>query len=529
MSREAGNAMAGRRHVFLDIDGLSRWDESEIGQRFPHAEKVAVTGLDPGPAGSWDARTSADYPHVLYEDGRFRMWYTCMPDAQHYGEDPDHMYTCYAESEDGLHWAKPDLGITAQDKWPGNNLLALPGAAMGVVQALPGSDFKYLAAVIQKLPLDPGVTDVPGNRADERGTLIFASDDGLRWHRLARVCQHGDCATLFADHAAGRYLLYQKAGLMHGMLARRCHIGLESTDGVHWEGYGGVNRWRECFVPDDFDDLLAMQRGFRIADYYGVTIHRVGETYISVENLFTMGTPLVSHFGQSPAGLSHLRLGFSHDAFHWRHPVGRPAWMDVGAPGEFDAGFIAPGAHLVECGEETRLYYGGLHYRHGWCIDAGFKMKPDIALAEQQDMCRLGMARIKRDRFASLGTTYRGRFEMDTAASGAEPLCVQPGCPQLYVNARCPNGSVRVALMASGTGAPLPGFAFEDCIAVTDDHVRAPVRYAKADTPSIAPDTRFYLAFELEKGEIFGYEWGARAGAQRPQAPGTAREREGEP
>ncbi len=495
------------RSVFLDVDCLSRWDESEIFQRFPQAEKVAVTGLEPGPPGSWDARVPSDYPNVLFEDGMFRMWYSVMPDAESHGENADHSYVCYAESEDGLTWRKPDLGITGQNRYPGNNLLAFPGFCMGVVRALPGSDFKYLAASIQILPLEPDITDVPGNSFDGGGTFIFGSDDGLHWRQLTKVCRHGDNCMLFADVPSGRYLLYQKVGVMHGMHARRSFIVLESRDAIHWEGYGGVNQWQECFLADDYDDIVSAQRGLRIADYYGVTIHRVGDLYVSLENVFTMGTPLVSHFGQSPAGLCHFRLGFSHDGTHWRHPAGRPAWLEVGLPGEFDAGFMAPGLNLLEHGDEMLLYYSGFHYRHGWCINADFSMKRDIPLSEQRGMSALGLARIKRDRFASLASTYKGRFEMDPSASGNAPSFVDPRWPQLYINARCPKGAVRVGLVEAGKGTDLPGYSLDDCIPFTGDSVRAPVQFRNASVADIPADKPFYLRFEVSRGEVFGYEW----------------------
>ena len=38
-------------------------------------------------------------PFVMYEDGRFRMWYAA-------GETYEPNVICYAESEDGVHWEK---------------------------------------------------------------------------------------------------------------------------------------------------------------------------------------------------------------------------------------------------------------------------------------------------------------------------------------------------------------------------------------------------------------------------------------
>jgi hypothetical protein len=495
------------RKVFLDIDDISDWgQDGALSQNFPRAEKVRITGLEPGPAGSWDTRV-ANYGCVLHDEGKFRMWYCCQPDALSYDENADVWLSCYAESDDGIVWRKPDLGITGQKRYPGNNLLTLPGSCQGVVRALPGSDYKYLAVCIQTLPLKPGITDVPGNSNDDRGTFIFGSDDGLHWKKITKVCQHGDCANLFADTSEGRYLLFQKAGVMHGFFNRRSMIGLQSKDGIHWEGYDGPGRWNECFVADDYDDLIAKQRGFLLADYYHVTVHRVGNLYISIEDLFYMGLPLRTIAGQNPSGHCYLRLGFSHNGINWRHPMGRPSWLELGQPGDFDAGFIVPGTNTLEHNGEVLNYYSGTPYRHGWCIDINFSINPSIPLAEQNDTYRIVLARIKRDRYASIAATYRGRFEMDPSATGKTPLAIDNRRPQLYINARCPDGSIRVGLKRYGTNEFLPGYSYDDCIPFSGDEIKAPVKFRKKAIADIPSTERFYLCFEVAKGEIFAYEW----------------------
>jgi len=491
------------RHVFLDLDNVTEWDVG-VFQTFPQAEKVPITGVEPGPPGAWDARV-ANYANVLYEDGRYRMWYCCQPEPAGYGENADHFYTCYAESDDGIAWKKPDLKITGQQRWPGNNLLALPGAVQSVVYGLPASRYRYLAVVIQIREPEPGI-DGPGAR-DERGTIVWGSNDGFAWERVTKVCQHGDNMTLFTDVDQGRYLLYQKVGLMHGLAMRRSLIGMESKDGEHWEGYGGFCKWRECFVADDYDDLLAAQRGRRITDFYGVSIHKVGGLYIAIQNVHTICNPLKQAFGQNPWGFSHFRLLFSHDGFHWRYPVGRPAWLESGGPGSFDAGFMAPGLNILEKGDTVLNYYSGAPFMHGWCIDQNFAFVKDIPLEAQRKTWRIGLARIKRDRYASLAATFRSRFTvMDPDAIGADPLVVDPGSPGLCVNAKCLNGYVKAALVKQGEKTSLPGFGFDDCEPFTGDAVRASLRFKKALT-DIPAGTPLYLRFEMQNCELFAFEW----------------------
>lgn len=492
------------RHVFLDIDCLSDWD-TNIVQRFPKAEKIPIQGPKTQNT-EWDKRGS-EYPIVFYEDGIYRMWYSVQPSAKSYEENADHFYSAYAESIDGIHWKKPDLKITAQDFWPGNNLLALPGTIQGIAKGLPGSKYKYFAIVIQISPPEKGITDISG-AIDERGTILFGSNDGLQWKRIKKILQHGDCGNLFTDFPSQRYLLYQKVGLMHNMFARRSFIGLESKDCENWVGYNGPFNWNECFVADDYDDMIARQRGFLITDFYGVTVHRVGNLYIAVQNVFCIGLPLRNCFAQNPSGFSYFRLAYSHNGFHWRYLAGRKPFLELGEPGEFDSGFMCPGGNLLEKQDDIFLYYSGTPFMHGWCIDENFRFRKDIPLGEQEDEYFIGLAKIKRDRYASLYASHRARFSIDPQVSGMSPLFVNPEKSTFYVNVNCPYGYLKAAIIDSQTHKPLSGFNFDDCVPITGDHLRAQVAYRNKKISDIPPDKGIYLAFELYRGEIFSYEWG---------------------
>jgi len=504
--------MTSHRRVFLDTDSLTCWDH-HVTQRFPQAEKVTLSGLEPGSTGEWDAGGAACIGTVIKEDdGLFRMWYYGLRLPSSHKENADRPLACYAESRDGIHWVKPDLRITGQRRFPGNNLLTLPGVPASVVRTLPGSDAKYLACLIQYAdPLEPNVQDVPGNPDPLRGgngTHIWASDDGLRWRHLTRLFAHGDNACLIADSTAGRYRLYHKVGGMSGLTSRRMWIGLESRDGVHWEGYEGVRKWREVFVCDEYDDLIAQSRGFLLGEMYNVGVYRAGEILVTAQTIMDTGVPLREIFGQNPAGLCHVRLGFSHDGYHWRYPKGRPAWLERGAPGQPDSGWIMGFSSLVEHGEDLLFYYGASPFDHDWCINPDFSLNTAIATEEH----RLGaisgmMARIKRDRFASLAAVWKGSFDVDADRRFGEDL---------FVNVQARNGAVRVALAeksgdyhgATRKHEHLPGFSFDDCLPITGDEVRAPVRFKKARLTDVPKDKPLTIRFELSRAELFAYEWG---------------------
>lgn len=502
----------GARRLFLDTDSLTAWDH-HVTQRFPQAEKVPLTGLEPGSTGDWDAAGSASIGTVIREDdGTFRMWYYGLRLPTSYTENADRPLVCYAESGDGIHWVKPDLGLTGRHRFPGNNLLSLPGVPASVVRALPGAEAKYLACQIQYADaLEPDVQDVPGNPDPlhgENGTHIWASDDGLHWRHVTYILTHGDNACLFADPVTDRYLLYHKVGGMRGMTSRRMWIGLESPDGARWAGYDGIRNWREVFVCDDYDDLLAQARGLALGEMYNVGVYRAGEILVAVQTVMDTNVPLREIFGQNPAGLCHVRIGFSHDGYHWRYPTGRPAWLESGAPGELDAGWMMAFSSLVEHEDELYFYYGASIYDHDWCLNPNFSLKTDIPFEEYRRGSITGMmAKIKRDRFGSLAAVWRGYVDVDADHRMGEELCV---------NVQAKNGSVRIALAEKtdayhGSGRrheALPGFSFDDCLPITGDCVRAPVRFKTKRVAEIPPDLPLTVRIELNSAEIFAYEWG---------------------
>lgn len=499
-----------RKRIFLDVDSLTEWDIN-IYQRFLLPRKVDINGLEPGPQGSWDSGLTTIWGTVLKENGLFRMWYWGQPAPESYDEKPDLPFVCYAESEDGINWRKPNLGITGRNRYPGNNLLTLPGCCMGVVRAFPQTGTKYLMALIRyNVPLVFDITDIPENKIDNpAGTYIYASDDGFYWRMVTKIFTHGDWACLYADNETKRYLLYNKIGAMHGITSRRSAIIVHSEDGIHWEGYEGVRKWHECFVPDDYDDMIAKQYGGLISEYYGVGMYRCGEILVSVEDMLVVWPPLRQNFSQNPNGLCYFRLGFSHDGIIWRHPQGRPVWLECGNPGEFDAGFMVPSSTFVEHNDELFFYYGGSRYDHGWSINPDFSLDRKIPLIHHRDTARIMMAKIKKDRFASLASTYSGRFDVDAGDKRLGNF--------LYINCACKSSDscIRVAIAekegpyhgARRKTENLKGFSFDDCIPVNVDSTRAPVRFKNASISEIPIDKPLTLRFELNKAEIFGYEW----------------------
>jgi len=498
-----------KKQIFLDTGSLTEWDNHII-QCFAKPEKIQIYGLEPGSKGEWDAAATTCFGSVIKENGIFRMWYNGLRIPSSYSEQVDLPVICYAESEDGIHWKKPDLKITGQNRYPGNNILSLPGAPCGIVKTLPGSKTGYLACTfLYNRPLEKDVQDIPENPDPTKrnyGTHLWTSNDGLHWKHLKRLLAYNDNACLFTDFDTSRYLLYQKIMSNYGLSTRRTWIGLESRDGENWQGYDGVKKWREVFSCDDFDDIVARIRGFINSEAYCVCIYRAGHIFVSIETIFDVGLPLYEKFAANATGLCHTRMGFSYDGFKWKYPEGRPFFIERGEIGEPDAGWIMPSTTLVECGDYLLFYYGGSTFDHGWCINPDFTLRRDIPLSEHRGTGRIMMARIKKDRFGGLAAVSKGRIDVDADFRAGD---------ELFVNVKANKGQVRIALSEKVDdyyGAPrknenITGFGFDDCVPISTDSISHPVKFKKSKITDIPVNTPLTIRFELYKSEVYGYQW----------------------
>ena len=74
------------------------------------------------------------YGTVLHDGGKFRMWYYGVgwkENPRHRTEESAILHegpVCYAESDDGIHWIKPQLGQVNYNGGSDNNAIALPAS-----------------------------------------------------------------------------------------------------------------------------------------------------------------------------------------------------------------------------------------------------------------------------------------------------------------------------------------------------------------------------------------------------------------
>jgi hypothetical protein len=156
-----------RRELFVDRYLIDRMQGTELRLQTPVDKGVAFKLDEP-----WEGRFSI-YTTVLRDTDRFRMYYRGMPGVP--PEAPDVRFTCYAESRDGIHWTKPDLGMFEVYGTRHNNVIV-------------AGDAQTSGIFTPFIDTRPGVPESERYKATggsiDPGLYLLSSPDGLHWSKM---------------------------------------------------------------------------------------------------------------------------------------------------------------------------------------------------------------------------------------------------------------------------------------------------------------------------------------------------------
>ncbi|PYV07494.1 MAG: hypothetical protein DMG07_28665, partial [Acidobacteria bacterium] len=272
------------------------------------------------------------YGAVLEDQGKFRMWYYALSA----GDKPSDLRegpVCYAESEDGIRWVKPNLGQVDFRGSRANNAIQLPDARIEGVEVI---------------------------RDDDHGrtwTIRTAtSADGLHW-----TARPDFAMTWFIEQASfirhnGLYLVYGQS---------------------HPFGEGGAVRGRQGYVwvsPDFQRWLPALGEAFVLPEPANPADRGSTKPYDQVHlgvGAASFGSVAVGLYGMwhergwGAGGTScDLGLVVSNDGLHFREPVKGFVYVSsdksraTPLPGKDYPTILCQANGIVNVGGETRIYHG---------------------------------------------------------------------------------------------------------------------------------------------------------------------------
>ena len=253
-----------KKQVILDGYFLDQQDNITLTMHKPYRDgQVLIKPDQPwemDPAGN-EERISL-YSCVRKEDGRVRVWYgSCR------GVGSPEIRVAYAESEDGIHFLKPKLGLHEVDGSKENNIVLpgprIAGAAVWVDPKAP-PEHRYKT---QTKVYPPGQLEK---------LEMHSSPNGIHWSLFAEPkVGHIDTQNIiFWEPSVGRYLFFTRFWAENLDLTKRYRTvrRLESDDLVTWENE------KPIMVPDDQDWNIHPRTGDRPpVDFYGAAVFKYEE------------------------------------------------------------------------------------------------------------------------------------------------------------------------------------------------------------------------------------------------------------
>lgn len=260
-------ALGSRRELFVDgalIDRLA--GKAELRLHHPVSQDVVIEHDEP-----WEG--SGCVYHSIFRDGDlYRMYYAAgqlTVTAEGVNAGTHGQFCCYAESEDGIHWRKPKLGLHEFQGSTANNIVMVR-QKVGNAVSEPGEPAVFKDENPKASPAARYKALLPANRlpADHRrGLLAFQSPDGLHWSPLSEqpVLTEGafDSQNLaFWDPTAGLYRAYWRYFTKGGYddektwnpQGHRAIRTATSTDFVHW-----TNQHDLAYVDSPSEQLYTSQ------------------------------------------------------------------------------------------------------------------------------------------------------------------------------------------------------------------------------------------------------------------------------
>jgi hypothetical protein len=446
-----------------------------------------------------DGKLVQIYGTVLRDGGRLRMWYQAWP--QRVTGKQDVAAVGYAESDDGIRWRKPPLKFIDLGQGP-TNLLDL-GMGIPDVWIDPDSppSHRYRATGVINLV----AVEMCNRNAAASGYFTAHSPDGLHWELDSPYPRWYSL-----DDINSTYHPWQRRGIIAmkysprvGGVWRRALYTAEFRNGVYSDPVSAI-------YPDEFDDICAMQHGFRSGDYYDMAFLPVRSGTVGFITNFRHGLPYtgLGHFALY--GASDVTLVYQEgERGRWAHMPGRPNFIDRRAYPWME-GFITCASCPVEVGDEHWLYFSSRSFSHGFCHDPGWQAQQRwLDYVARHGSSGIGFVRWPKWRLFG--------FEADPDAAFSIHLGALKQPCELVLNYKAkPGGAVRAAVADAPRSTmweqdwwrikTLPGRAFEDCLPLTGDSIGQKVAWKSGTVIPASGERDVVVRIELEVASVYAYE-----------------------
>jgi len=426
---------------------------------------------------------------ATYDEQRrkFRMWYyadisTRVPEKV----DPETGFYAYAESDDGIDWRQPELGLVEVNGSRKNNAVAARADAMMFVDHGPDwlmPELRYLL-----MSTGPNVTQAPYN-PKRKARYARYSADGLWFSEVSDLRNNPVHVDTTGRVGGGIHGYWDSLRRRYVML---CSFEAEASEGYHGKPPDKHEGRRRLLGQATSRDLIHWTP-FRLvlaSDPEAPGLEQMGSMSVIIRGGLYIGMVMVSNedeplnpevpsginkFTGKPVSIVRTKLYTSRDGDNWTPYPG--IFLDRGAPGAWDHGRAGVGS-VVTFGDKEYLYYNG--------FDEGYRVGKNA----------IGLATMRKDGFVSLDAGPQGGVVRTR-------LFVVDG-DSLTVNAKV-DGEIKVRVL-DPSGLPIGGFFWQQCEPIKGDSVAHAVRWRRNLGELKGRAVR--LEFSLGSAQFYGFELG---------------------
>ncbi len=459
----------------------------------------------------WEVAIGWTSIHRDAKTRKYQLWYQAYA-GKRAGDKRLECVVCYAESDDGVKFVKPEFEFHPFKEFKKTNIVLIGNGGYGDRYCncvLADPDEKDPARRYKMAYYDWSVVE----GREYPGLHVAFSPDGIRWTKhpegpLNRTAYGArglpppfagedvykespgknnsvrkawryplvmsDAVDVFRDPVRAAFVIYGKmwmdapdgtAGWKHGMGR------IESKDFLHW------SKPEFILAPDDQD---APETEFHTSPVF---FH--SGRYFCLNQIMN----------RRAKGAIDIELMTSRDGRAWERLFRRPFFLARSEPGQFDSRSIFSNSTPVVLDDEIRFYYGA------------YNQSPIGGVrAETGHRSGVGMASIPRDRFAGIRPVPKS--EQPTLKKPLEnigqvtlkPLDLR-GCHAITLNAEASAGTIHVELLTED-GYRVRGFSKDDAIPIRGDSLRYRVAWKDRDLASLPPG-RYMFRLHLSNAEVF--------------------------
>ena len=407
----------------------------------------------------------------------------------------------FAESEDGIHWTKPELDYRMVDGMKtnicfGNEVDGRIHACTILKDPFEDDDSQRYKAIYWN-----AFTGLEDSRIS-----AAHSADGRKWTRYDRPFtigqmadrQLGDVIILTADEHTGMYYLDTRARAMQEPPMNPKHARVPGWGPAHfphdpWRmakrrvfsstSYD-ITNWpvlSEMLVPDDTDDVLD-------DEFYGLVRFRVGDLWLGLMPIFHRTYNTVD-----------LHLLHSRDGFRWNR-VNRGVPFIATSTDGWDRFMAETCSQPIFLDDEIRIYYAGSDLHHDWWM---FGEPEGLDVPEAQPgwnggETALGLATLRPEGFVSLTTDAR------EGVLGTHTFIGEG--TSLIVNAKCSDKGFLDVELTDANDDVVPGYERSSCDIFTGDSTAHVVSWrGRTELPSNVAANGTKLRFHSRYSDLYSF------------------------